>query len=42
MVHPNEVRVTESNRDMLFALAESLGDKYVQALKEQIARQEGK
>jgi len=42
MIHPNEVRITNENRDAFMAEAEALGKAYVFALKEQIVRQLGK
>jgi hypothetical protein len=41
-MHPNEIKVLE-NQEVLMQDAVVLGDKYVEALKEQISRQkEGK
>ena len=41
-MHPNEIKVLE-NQEVLMQDAAVLGDKYVEALKEQISRQkEGK
>lgn len=42
MIHPNEVRITDSNIEMVRKLAEELGAKYVEALEEQIKRQSEK
>lgn len=42
IVHPNEIKITDENRDILMAEAEALGKSYVLALKEQIKRQAGK
>lgn len=42
MQHPNEIKITEQNREHLFQLAESLGKEYVWALKEQERRQNEK
>lgn len=41
-MHTNEIKITETNRDELMALAESLGTRHVEALKEQIKRQSEK
>lgn len=42
MIHPNEVRITNENRDAFMAEAEALGKAYVFALKDQMKRQAGK
>lgn len=42
MTHPNEIRITESNRDKIMAEAQALGEAYVAALQEQMQRQTGK
>ncbi len=39
MIHPNEIRITNDNRESLAALANALGSAYVEALKEQERRQ---
>lgn len=39
MLHPNEIKITDENRDVLMAEAEQLGREYILALKEQIQRQ---
>jgi hypothetical protein len=41
-MHPNEIRITQDNRDILMEEAERMGKAYVAALKEQIERQSGK
>ena len=41
-MHPNEIRITQDNRDRLMEEAERMGKPYVAALKEQIERQGGK
>ena len=41
-MHPNEIRITQDNRDSLMEEAERMGKAYVSALKEQIERQSGK
>lgn len=42
ILHPNEIKITDENRDALMAEAEALGKAYVFALKEQMKRQAGK
>jgi hypothetical protein len=42
ILHPNEIKITDANRDTFMAEAEALGKAYVFALKEQIKRQSGK
>lgn len=42
ILHPNEIKITDENRDAFMAEAEALGKSYVLALKEQIKRQSGK
>jgi len=42
MSHPNEIKITDENRDALMAGAEVLGKAHVLALKEQMKRQAGK
>jgi len=39
MLHPNEIRITEQNQQQLMDEATKLGQRYVDALLEQIARQ---
>jgi hypothetical protein len=39
MMHPNEIRITNENRETLENLATSLGPAYTAALNEQIRRQ---
>ena len=41
-MHPNEIRITQDNRDRLMEEAERMGKPYVAALNEQIERQDGK
>lgn len=41
-MHPNEIRITQDNRDRLMQEAETLGPAFIAALKEQIERQSGK
>lgn len=38
-MHPNEIKITDANRNILMGIAKSLGDRYVEALEEQIKRQ---
>jgi hypothetical protein len=42
MSHPNEIKITDDNRDALMTDAEVLGKAHVLALKEQMKRQAGK
>lgn len=42
MQHPNEIKITEDNIDLVRKMAEELGAKYSQALEEQIRRQSEK
>jgi hypothetical protein len=37
--HPNEILITDENRELLFQLADTLGKEYAFALKEQENRQ---
>lgn len=41
-MHPNEIRITQDNRNSLMEEAEILGPAFIAALKEQIERQDGK
>lgn len=41
-MHPNEIRITQDNRNNLMEEAERMGKDYVTALKEQIERQNEK
>ena len=41
-MHPNEIRITQENRNRLMEEAETLGPAFIAALKEQIERQSGK
>jgi hypothetical protein len=41
-MHPNEIKITESNIDYVRKMAEELGPKYLEAVEEQIVRQRGK
>lgn len=38
-MHPNEIKITESNIDYLRALASSMSPRHLEALEEQIKRQ---
>lgn len=38
-MHNNEIKITDTNRDELMALAEAMGKRHVEALKEQMKRQ---
>jgi len=40
--HPNEILITDENRDQFFQETEALGKEYVWALKEQERRQNEK
>ena len=41
-MHPNEIKITEKNREQLMEEAMKLGERHVEALKEQIERQNAK
>lgn len=39
MIHPNEVKITNDNKDVFMQEAQSLGPNHVLALREQMLRQ---
>jgi len=41
-MHPNEIRITKDNQEILMEEAERMGPQYVAVLQEQIERQSGK
>lgn len=41
-MHPNEIKITESNIDYLREIAAKISPKHLEALEEQIQRQLGK